>query len=55
MDKDNKIKVPAGTDVALKKYLELAPDGPHAADVKQMLEYIGSKVETTYKTGNRKK
>jgi tetratricopeptide (TPR) repeat protein len=50
MDKDNKIKVPAGTDVALKKYLELAPDGPHAADVKQMLEYIGSKVETTYKT-----
>lgn len=50
MDKDNKVKVPAGTEEALKKYLALAPDGPHAADVKQMLEFIGSKVETTYKT-----
>jgi tetratricopeptide (TPR) repeat protein len=50
MDKDNKVKVPAGTEEALKKYLALAPDGAHAADVKQMLEFIGSKVETTYKT-----
>ncbi len=50
MDKDNKIKAPAGTAETLNKYLELAPDGPHANDVKQMLEYIGSKVETTYKT-----
>lgn len=50
MDKDNKIKVPAGTEEALKKYLAVAPDGPHAGEVKQMLEYIGSKIETTYKT-----
>ena len=50
MDKDNKVKVPPGTEEALKKYLALAPDGPHANDVKTMLEYIGSKVETTYKT-----
>jgi tetratricopeptide (TPR) repeat protein len=25
---------------ALKKYLDLAPDGPHATDVKQMLQYV---------------
>ena len=50
MDKEGKIQVPKGTDEALKKYLALAPDGPHATDVKAMLEYIGSKVETTYKT-----
>jgi tetratricopeptide (TPR) repeat protein len=31
---------PAGTAGALKKYLELAPDGEHAAEVRQMLEYL---------------
>lgn len=46
---DGKIVAPPGTSEALNKYLELQPDGPHAADVKQMLAYIGSKVETTYK------
>ena len=40
---------PAGTAEALKKYLELAPDGGHVEDVKQMLGFIGVKVETTYK------
>lgn len=53
-DKDGKVKAPAGTDETLKKYLELAPEGPHAADVKQMLEFIGSKVETTFKSGKKK-
>lgn len=48
-DKDGKITAPPGTSEALNKYLELQPDGAHAADVKQMLAYIGSKVETTYK------
>jgi tetratricopeptide (TPR) repeat protein len=48
-EKDGKIVAPPGTAEALNKYLELAPDGPHANDVKQMLAYIGSKVETTYK------
>jgi hypothetical protein len=37
--------VPAGTADALKKYLELSPNGPHANDVKQMLEMIGAKIE----------
>jgi tetratricopeptide (TPR) repeat protein len=55
LDKDGKVKATPGTAEALNKYLELAPDGQHAADVKQMLEYIGSKVETTYKGGTKKK
>src|SRR5579864_1216024 len=48
-EKDGKIVAPPGTSEALNKYLELAPDGGHANDVKQMLAYIGSKIETTYK------
>jgi tetratricopeptide (TPR) repeat protein len=48
-DKDGKVIAPSGTAEALNKYLELSPTGPHAGDVKQMLEYIGSKIETTYK------
>ena len=28
------------TQEALEKYLELAPDGPHAADVKAMLDML---------------
>jgi len=53
MDKDNKFIAPPGSAEALNKYLELAPDGAHAADVKQMLAFIGSKVETSF--GERKK
>lgn len=49
LDKDNKYVVPPGTTEALNKYLELAPDGPHAADVKAMLQGLGVKIETTYK------
>lgn len=48
-DKEGKVTAPPGAADALNKYLELQPDGPHANDVKQMLAYIGSKVETTYK------
>lgn len=48
-DPSGKITAPPGTAEALSKYLELAPDGSHANDVKQMLSYIGSKVENTYK------
>lgn len=49
MDKSGKYEAPPGAAEALNKYLELAPNGPHANDVKQMLQFIGSKVETTYK------
>ncbi|MFZ1084108.1 MAG: tetratricopeptide repeat protein [Terracidiphilus sp.] len=37
---NGKILVTAETREALEKYLALAPDGPHAADVKAMLEMI---------------
>jgi hypothetical protein len=40
LDKSNKYTVPAGTADTLNKYLKLAPDGPHAKDVKAMLEMI---------------
>jgi tetratricopeptide (TPR) repeat protein len=49
LDAANKYVVPPGTIEALNKYLELAPDGSHAADVIAMLEALGAKVETTYK------
>ncbi|MGC2694462.1 MAG: tetratricopeptide repeat protein [Candidatus Angelobacter sp.] len=55
MDKQGKLQAPAGTAEALNKYLELAPDGPHANDVKQMLGAIGAKIETTYHEKGKKK
>jgi len=38
-DASGKFVISAETRQALQKYLELAPDGPHAADTKQMLEF----------------
>lgn len=52
-DKEGKLQAPPGTSEALNKYLELAPDGPHAGDVKAMLQAIGAKIETSY--GKKKK
>ena len=53
--KDNKLDAPAGTAEAFNKYLQLAPEGPHAADAKQMLAAIGAKIDTTYHDPNAKK
>jgi tetratricopeptide (TPR) repeat protein len=53
-DKEGKLQAPPGTSEALNKYLELAPDGPHAGDVKAMLQAIGAKIETTYKEKKKK-
>lgn len=47
-DKEGKLQAPPGTADALNKYLQLAPDGPHANDVKAMLQAIGAKIETKY-------
>jgi tetratricopeptide (TPR) repeat protein len=47
--KTQKIVAPPGTAEAYQQYLELAPDGPHAADVKGILESIGAQVKSTYK------
>jgi tetratricopeptide (TPR) repeat protein len=38
-DASGKFVISAETRQALEKYLELAPDGPHAADTKQMLDF----------------
>ena len=38
IDSTGKVAMTAETRQALEKYLELAPDGPHAADVKAMLD-----------------
>jgi tetratricopeptide (TPR) repeat protein len=40
-DMNGKITAPPGTVEALSKYLELAPNGAHANDVRQMLGYLG--------------
>lgn len=37
---DGKYEVPPGTVEALSKYLELAPNGGHAADVRAMLDSL---------------
>lgn len=48
INKENKMVVPDGTGEAFEKYLELKPDGPHAAESKAMLDGIGSTIETSY-------
>jgi len=52
-DKNGKVVPVEGTEAALQKYLELAPDGPNAEGAKGLLTYIGSTVETTF--GKQKK
>jgi tetratricopeptide (TPR) repeat protein len=48
-EKTKKITAPPGCVDAYQKYLELAPDGSHATDVKAVLEGIGEQVKSTYK------
>jgi len=49
----DKTIAPPGTAEAFQKYLELAPTGPNAESAKQLLDSIGSKVETSF--GTKKK
>jgi tetratricopeptide (TPR) repeat protein len=51
--KTQKIVAPPGCVDAYQMYLELAPDGPHAADVKGILAGIGEQVKSTYKAGKK--
>jgi len=44
-----KLTAPLGATEALKKYLELKPEGLHAADVRETLAKIGGSVGTTLK------
>jgi tetratricopeptide (TPR) repeat protein len=52
-DSNNKVIAPPGTAEAFQKYLELQPEGAHAAEAKSMLALVGSTLETTY--GAKKK
>jgi tetratricopeptide (TPR) repeat protein len=51
--KTQKIVAPPGCVEAYQEYLELAPDGAHAADVKGILEGIGAPVKSTFKAGKK--
>jgi tetratricopeptide (TPR) repeat protein len=51
--KTQKIVAPPGCVEAYQQYLELAPDGPHAADVKGILQGIGAQVKSSYKAGKK--
>lgn len=45
---------PPGCLEAYQKYLQLAPDGPHAESVKEILAGFGQKVDTSYKASKKK-
>jgi tetratricopeptide (TPR) repeat protein len=47
--KTSKIVAPPGCEEAYEKYLQLDPNGPMAADAKNILEQIGSKQAKSYK------
>jgi tetratricopeptide (TPR) repeat protein len=47
------IILPPGCAEAYEKYLELAPNGPYAADAKGVLDQAGQKVSTSYKAGKK--
>ncbi|MGD0630124.1 MAG: tetratricopeptide repeat protein [Terracidiphilus sp.] len=53
-DKTKKLVAPPGCLEAYQKYLQLAPDGPYAADVKGILQGFSQTVDNTYKASKKK-
>jgi hypothetical protein len=51
----NKITAPPECIAAYQKYLQLAPTGPHAEEVKGILQGIGATVAEQYKAPPKKK
>ncbi|HEU5351308.1 MAG TPA: hypothetical protein VFU55_06895 [Terracidiphilus sp.] len=51
--KTQQIVLPPGCQEAYEKYLQLAPDGPYANDVKGILQQAGEKAETKSKAGKK--
>jgi tetratricopeptide (TPR) repeat protein len=49
--KTNKITAPPECVEAYQKYLELAPTGPHAEEIKSILQGIGEPIKSSYKAG----
>ena len=52
--KTQKVVAPDGCAEAYQKYLELAPDGPFAADAKNILASMGQTAKTSYHAGHSK-
>lgn len=52
--KTNKITAPPDCVAAYQKYLELAPTGPHAEEIKGILAGIGESVSSSYKAPKKK-
>jgi tetratricopeptide (TPR) repeat protein len=53
-DKTHKLQPPPGCLEAYQKYLQLAPDGPYAAEVKGILAGFNSTVDQSYKAPKKK-
>ncbi|MDP9051875.1 MAG: hypothetical protein M3O31_14325 [Acidobacteriota bacterium] len=51
--KTNKITAPPECVAAYQKYLELAPTGSHAEEIKGILEGIGESVKSSFKAGKK--
>jgi tetratricopeptide (TPR) repeat protein len=54
-DKTHKLVPPPGCMEAYQKYLQLAPDGPYAAEVKGILAGFNQTIDNSYKTPAKKK
>lgn len=54
VDKTGKIVAPPGCAEAYQKYLELAPEGQHSQDAKEILVSMGEKINTKYKASGKK-
>jgi tetratricopeptide (TPR) repeat protein len=52
--KTNKLVAPPGCMEAYQKYLQLAPDGPYAVEVKGILAGFNQTVDTSYKAPKKK-
>jgi tetratricopeptide (TPR) repeat protein len=52
-NKTQKIVLPPGCAEAYQKYLDLAPNGPYAAEVQGILQQAGQKVSSSYKAGKK--
>jgi tetratricopeptide (TPR) repeat protein len=54
-DKTHKLVPPPGCMEAYQKYLQLAPDGPYAGEVKQILASFNQTIDNGYKAPAKKK
>jgi hypothetical protein len=54
-DKTKKLVAPPGCLEAYQKYLDLAPTGPYATEVKGILAGFNQTIDTTYKAAKPKK